>query len=168
MNLLIVGGGGREHALAWKLSRSPGVGKIYCAPGNAGTARLGENVPLAITDADGLLALAREKRIDLTVIGPDDALAAGLADRFQAEGRRVFGPTRAAARLEWSKIFTKEFLQRHGIPTAAAGRFEHSADARRSARNAITRSSSRPTGWPPARGSSSRKRPPRRTPPSTP
>ncbi len=130
INVLIVGGGGREHALAWKLSRSPGVGKIFCAPGNAGTARLGENVPLAITDADGLLACAREKRIDLTVIGPDDALAAGVADRFQAEGRRVFGPTRAAARLEWSKIFTKEFLQRHGIPTAAAGRFERSADAR--------------------------------------
>lgn len=131
MNLLIVGGGGREHALAWKLSRSPLVRKIYCAPGNAGTARLGENVPLAITNASGLLDFAREKRIDLTVIGPDDALAAGLADRFQAAGRRVFGPTREAARLEWSKIFTKEFLLRHGIPTAAAGRFERSADAHR-------------------------------------
>ena len=129
MNLLIVGGGGREHALAWKLSRSPAVKKIYCAPGNAGTARVGENVPLGITDVDALLAFAREKRIDLTVVGPDDALAAGLADRFQAEGRRIFGPTRAAARLEWSKIYTKEFLQRHGIPTAAAGRFERSADA---------------------------------------
>ena len=131
MKLLIIGGGGREHALAWKLSRSPLVRKIYCAPGNAGTARLGENVPLAITNASGLLAFAREKRIDLTVIGPDDALAAGLADRFQADGRRVFGPTREAARLEWSKIFTKEFLLRHGIPTAAAGRFERSADALR-------------------------------------
>ena len=131
MKLLIIGGGGREHALAWKLSRSPLVRKIYCAPGNAGTARLGENVPLAITNAAGLLAFAREKRIDLTIIGPDDALAAGLTDRFQADGRRVFGPTREAARLEWSKIFTKEFLLRHGIPTAAAGRFGRSADALR-------------------------------------
>ena len=125
MNVLIIGGGGREHTLAWKLSRSPGVRKIVCAPGNAGTARLGENVPLKITDIDGLLRLARERAIDLTVVGPDDALAAGVVDRFRAEGRRIFGPTRAAARLEWSKIFTKEFLLRHGIPTAAAGRFEH-------------------------------------------
>jgi phosphoribosylamine--glycine ligase len=130
MNLLIIGGGGREHALAWKLSRSPKVGKIFCAPGNAGTARLGcENVPLAITDADGLLALAQSRHIDLTVVGPDDALAAGIVDRFQAAGLRIFGPTREAARLEWSKIFTKDFLQRHRIPTAAAGRFERSADA---------------------------------------
>jgi phosphoribosylamine--glycine ligase len=129
MNLLIIGGGGREHALAWKLSRSPGVEKIYCAPGNAGTAQLGENVPLAITDADGLLAFAQKNDIGLTVVGPDDALAAGIVDRFQATGLRIFGPTREAAKLEWSKIFTKEFLQRHGIPTAAAGQFERSADA---------------------------------------
>ena len=129
MNVLIVGGGGREHALAWKLSHSPGVGKIYCAPGNAGTAQLGENIPLAITDVEGLLAFVAVKRVGLTVVGPDDALAAGLVDRFQQDGRRVFGPTREAARLEWSKIFTKEFLGRHGVPTAAAGRFERSADA---------------------------------------
>ena len=129
MNLLIIGGGGREHALAWKLSRSPRVRKIYCAPGNAGTARLGENVPLKITDIDALLAFAQERLIDLTVVGPDDALAAGVVDRFQAAGRRIFGPTRAAARLEWSKIFTKDLLGRHGIPTAAAGCFERSEDA---------------------------------------
>lgn len=136
MNLLIIGGGGREHALAWKLSRSPAVKQIYCAPGNAGTARLGENVPLGITDVDALLAFARAKRIDLTVVGPDDALAAGLTDRFQADGRRVFGPTRAAARLEWSKIYTKAFLLRHGIPTAWAGHYEHSAEARRACERA--------------------------------
>ena len=130
MNLLIIGGGGREHALAWKLSRSPAVKKIYCAPGNAGTARLGENVPLKITDLDGLLAFARDRRVDLTVVGPDDALAAGVVDRFQAAGLRIFGPTRAAARLEWSKIYTKEFLTRHGIPTAWSGHFARSADAR--------------------------------------
>ena len=129
MNLLIIGGGGREHALAWKLSQSPRVRKIYCAPGNAGTAQLGENVPLSITDVEGLLRFAQNHLIDLTVVGPDDALAAGIADRFQAEGLRIFGPTRDAAKLEWSKIFTKEFLGRHGIPTAAAGRFDKSADA---------------------------------------
>lgn len=131
MKLLIIGGGGREHALAWKLSQSPRVTSISCAPGNAGTAALGENVPLAITDLDGLRSLAQRRGIDLTVVGPDDALAAGIVDHFQAAGLRIFGPTRAAARLEWSKIFTKDFLLRHGIPTAAAGRFERSADARR-------------------------------------
>ncbi len=129
MNLLIIGGGGREHALAWKLSQSPRVRQIYCAPGNAGTALLGENVPLAITDVDGLLKFAQDRFIDLTVVGPDDALAAGIVDRFQAAGLRIFGPTRDAAKLEWSKIFTKEFLLRHGIPTAAAGRFETSLAA---------------------------------------
>ena len=129
MNVLIIGGGGREHALAWKLSQSPRVTKIFCAPGNAGTARLGENVPLAITDGAGLLAFAEAHDIGLTVVGPDDALAGGIVDRFQAAGRRIFGPTRAAARLEWSKIYTKEFLQRHGIPTAASGSFEDSAAA---------------------------------------
>ena len=129
MNVLIIGGGGREHALAWKLSRSPDVKKIFCAPGNAGTVRLGENIPLKITDVDGLLRFARERAVDLTVVGPDDALAAGVVDRFQADGRRIFGPTRAAAQLEWSKIFTKEFLLRHGIPTAAAGRFERAEEA---------------------------------------
>lgn len=131
MILLIIGGGGREHALAWKLSRSPDVKKIFCAPGNAGTAQLGENVPLAITNGDGLLAFAQKNDVDLTVVGPDDALAAGIVDRFQAAGLRVFGPTREGAKLEWSKIFTKEFLGRHGIPTAVAGSFERSADAHR-------------------------------------
>ncbi len=129
MNVLIIGGGGREHALAWKLSRSPDVKQIFCAPGNAGTARLGENVPLKITDVDGLLRFARERSVDLTVVGPDDALAVGVVDRFQADGRRIFGPTRAAARLESSKIFSKEFMQRHGLPTAAAGRFERADEA---------------------------------------
>ena len=131
MNLLIIGGGGREHALAWKLSQSPRVKKIFCAPGNAGTARLGENVPLAITDVDGLLRFAQAQAVGLTVVGPDDALAAGVVDRFQAAGLRIFGPTREAAKLEWSKIFTKDFLVRHGIPTAAAGDFDVSEEAHR-------------------------------------
>ena len=129
MNLLIIGGGGREHALAWKLAQSPRVTRIYCAPGNAGTALLGENVPIASTDVEGLRRFAQEHLVGLTVVGPDDALAAGIVDHFQAAGLRIFGPTRDAAKLEWSKIFTKEFLGRHGIPTATAGRFERSADA---------------------------------------
>lgn len=132
MNILIVGGGGREHALAWKLSQSRRVERLFCAPGNAGTLGLGAtNLPLAITDVPGLLAAAREHDIDFTVIGPDDALAAGVADAFEADDRRVFGPTRAAARLESSKIFTKELLARHRIPTAAAGVFSTAATARK-------------------------------------
>src|SRR6267154_2295369 len=103
MNVLILGSGGREHALAWKLARSPRVMKIFCAPGNAGTAALGENLPIPITDHDGLLAAARSHQIDLTVVGPDDALAAGIVDLFTAAGLRIFGPSKAAAQLEWSK-----------------------------------------------------------------
>ncbi len=131
MNILIIGSGGREHALAWKLAQSPRVTQIFCAPGNAGTALLGaRNLPgLKITDRDGLLAAAREHRIDFTVVGPDDALAAGVVDAFEAAGLRIFGPTQSAARLESSKIFTKDFLARHGIPTAAAGAFESSLEA---------------------------------------
>ncbi len=131
MKVLIIGGGGREHSLAWKLSLSPRVEKVYCAPGNAGTALLGENVPLGITDTEGLLKFARAEGIGLTVVGPDDALAVGIVDRFQAAGQRIFGPTRAAAQLEWSKAFTKDFLARHGIPTAASGSFEDVAEALR-------------------------------------
>ncbi len=132
MNLLIIGGGGREHALAWKLAQSPRVERLFCAPGNAGTLALGAtNLPLAITDAAGLLGAARAHGVDFTVVGPDDALAAGVADAFGAAGQPVFGPTRAAARLESSKIFTKEFLSRHGIPTAAAGVFGDAAAAQR-------------------------------------
>ncbi|MBV9658001.1 MAG: phosphoribosylamine--glycine ligase [Verrucomicrobia bacterium] len=131
MNLLVIGGGGREHALAWKLAQSPRVSQIFCAPGNAGTARLGaRNLQgLKITDVAGLLAAAREHRIEFTVVGPDDALAAGVVDAFLAAGLPIFGPTQAAAQLESSKIFTKEFFGRHKIPTAAAGSFARSLDA---------------------------------------
>ncbi len=124
MNVLVLGSGGREHALAWKLARSPRVRKIFCAPGNAGTAALGENLPIPVTDHDALVAAARQHRIDLTVVGPDDALAAGIVDRFEASGLRVFGPSKAAAQLEWSKAFAKDFMQRHGIPTAASRQFD--------------------------------------------
>ncbi|MEP6821299.1 MAG: phosphoribosylamine--glycine ligase [Chthoniobacterales bacterium] len=129
MKILVVGSGGREHALAWKLRQSPEVEQVYCAPGNAGTAQLGENVPIPTNDLSGLLKFATENRIGLTVIGPDDALAAGMADLFIKAGLRVFGPTKAAARLESSKIFAKEMMRRFHIPTAMAGSFEESAKA---------------------------------------
>jgi len=125
--ILIIGSGGREHALAWKLSQSPRVGRIFCAPGNAGTALLGENV--AISDILALVDFARREQIDLTVVGPDDALAAGVVDAFQQAGLRIFGPTAAAARLESSKAFAKDFMRRHGIPTAEAREFTDSAEA---------------------------------------
>ncbi len=130
MKILIVGSGGREHALAWKISQSPRVSQIFCVPGNAGTARLGENVPIAVTDNAALVEFARGHAIDLAVIGPDDSLAGGVVDAFHAAGLRAFGPTAAAARLESSKAFAKDFMRRHGIPTAAYGEFDDSAAAR--------------------------------------
>ena len=129
MKILVIGGGGREHALAWKLKQSPRVREIICAPGNAGTAAIARNVPLKITDTQALLKFARDEKIDLTVVGPDDALAAGVADVFQQAGLRIFGPTKAGARFEWSKIFAKDFMKRHGIPTAAFGHFSKSEEA---------------------------------------
>ena len=131
MKILVIGGGGREHALAWKLNQSPHVERIFCAPGNAGTAEIGENVAISASDLAALVRFARENRIDLAVVGPDDSLAAGIADLFGAEGLRIFGPTKAAARLESSKIFAKELMREQGIPTARAGTFERSEDALR-------------------------------------
>ena len=129
LKILVIGGGGREHALAWKLSQSPRVKQIFCAPGNAGTAQLGENVPISPNDLPALARFAKDNRIDLTVIGPDDALAAGMADLFESEGLRVFGPTKAAARLESSKIFAKELMRKYHVPTALAGSFARSEEA---------------------------------------
>ena len=126
MKILVVGGGGREHALVWKLGQSPRVERIFCAPGNAGTELVGENVPVAPNDIAGLAAFARQNAIDLTVIGPDDPLAGGVVDFFHAAGLRIFGPTKSAARLEFSKIFAKEMMRRFKIPTAPAGSFERS------------------------------------------
>jgi phosphoribosylamine---glycine ligase len=120
MKVLLIGSGGREHALAWKLAQSPRVSEVIVAPGNAGTAREAKcrNVAVGATDIDGLLALAEREGIALTVVGPEAPLVAGVVDRFRAAGRRIFGPTAAAAQLEGSKAFAKEFLARHGIPTA--------------------------------------------------
>jgi len=123
--VLIVGGGGREHALAWKCAESPRVAEVLVAPGNAGTARESKvrNVAVAAEDVEGLVALAKAERIDLTIIGPEAPLVLGVVDAFEAAGLRCFGPRQAPAQLEGSKAFTKEFLRRHGIPTAAYATF---------------------------------------------
>jgi len=129
MKILVIGSGGREHALLWKLSQSPRVTSLLCAPGNAGTATIATNHPVAATDLSALVALAKAEKVDLTIVGPDDPLAAGVVDLFHAEGLRVFGPVAAAARLEASKSFAKEFMVRHGIPTAGSATFSDSAAA---------------------------------------
>jgi len=120
MKILVIGSGGREHALAWKLARSPRVDEVIVAPGNAGTAREPRmrNADVFATDVDGLLNLAQDEHVDFTVVGPEAPLVAGVVDKFRAAGLRVFGPTAAAAQLEGSKSFTKDFLARHRIPTA--------------------------------------------------
>ena len=131
MNILLVGSGGREHALAWKIAQSPLLTRLVAAPGNPGIARLCEVRPeLKADDAEGLAALAREIKADLVVVGPEVALAAGLADRLAAAGIPCFGPTAKAAQLETSKAFSKDLLQRHGIPTAGYGVHETVADAK--------------------------------------
>jgi phosphoribosylamine--glycine ligase len=125
MNVLIVGGGGREHALAWAAAKSAEVERVFVAPGNAGTATEAkcENVAIAAGDLDGLLGFAREQGVGLTIVGPEDPLVMGIVDRFRAAGLNCFGPSAAAARLEGSKGFAKDFMARHGIPTAAYGVF---------------------------------------------
>jgi phosphoribosylamine--glycine ligase len=125
MKVLIIGSGGREHALAWKVAQSPRVSEVHVAPGNAGTELEPRvyNVAVAADDVDGLLLHAREAQIDLTIVGPEGPLVLGVVDAFRAAGLRCFGPSRDAAQLEGSKAFTKAFLERHGIPTAAYGAF---------------------------------------------
>jgi phosphoribosylamine--glycine ligase len=116
--ILIIGSGGREHALAWKLKQSPRVGKIYIAPGNAGTAQLGENVDIKATDVTALVKFADEHKIYFTIVGPDDALALGIVDEFQKRGLKIWGPNKLAAQIEASKAFAKELMQKNNIPTA--------------------------------------------------
>jgi len=118
MRVMIVGGGGREHALAWKVGQSPLVKTLFCVPGNAGTAAIAENLPGDVMDVSSIVGLAKEHHIDLTVVGPEAPLAGGLADSFLAEGLAVFGPTKNAAAIETSKVFSKQFMVTHGIPTA--------------------------------------------------
>ncbi len=123
MRVLVVGGGGREHALCWALKRDTPDATLFAAPGNPGTAQLGTNLPIAATAADDLVAAAREHRIDVAVIGPEAPLAAGLADRLRAAGHAAFGPSAAAARIESSKAFAKDLMRRAGVPTAASRTF---------------------------------------------
>jgi phosphoribosylamine--glycine ligase len=131
MKILVVGSGGREHALVWKLRQSPLVTQVWCAPGNAGTGLDAENVPIPADDVPRLLRFARDRGVDLTVVGPEAPLVAGLADEFRRQGLVVFGPSAAAARLEGSKVFTKKLLRRASIPTADFAVFTRYADAER-------------------------------------
>src|SRR5437867_4418786 len=138
MKILLIGSGGREHALAWKLAQSPQVTQMWCAPGNAGIAdeRLAKNlaavecVDLCADDLPGLLAFAQEKKPTLTVVGPDNPLALGIVDLFQKSGLRIWGPNRKAAQFESSKVFSQSFMERHGIPTARARSFSDARSAR--------------------------------------
>src|SRR5262249_45202771 len=130
MKVLLVGKGGRGHALAWKLRQSPRVQDIFCAPGNAGTAEEGINVPIEAGDIDGLVRFAKKDAIDLTVIGPEEPLAQGIVDAFQTEGLKVFGPTKAAARIEASKVFAKKLMWDANVPTAEFRVFDHPEPAR--------------------------------------
>lgn len=129
MNVLVIGGGGREHALVWKIAQSPLVTKLYCAPGNPGTAALAENLPIGVDQLDKLLAFAYENKIDLTVVGPEQPLSLGITDLFESHGLKVFGPSQKAAFIEGSKAFSKDLMQKYNVPTAAYGVFTDQAEA---------------------------------------
>lgn len=131
MKILVIGSGGREHSLVWKINQSKKVEKIYCAPGNAGIAELAECVDISVTDVEGLLSFAVEQGIDLTVVGPEASLVEGVVDQFEEKGLRIFGPSQDAAILEGSKVFTKEFLEKYQIPTAPFKVFQDAGDAKK-------------------------------------
>ena len=157
MKILVIGSGGREHALVWKLAQSPHAEKIFCAPGNAGIAqeRLAKNsspvecVNIAADDLPKLLAFAQEKKIELTVVGPDNPLALGIVDLFQKNGLRIWGPNQKAAQFESSKVFSQNFMEKYGIPTARAGTFSDATAAKNFAavRWQMRRESRRPRAW---------------------
>ena len=130
MKILVIGSGGREHALVWKLAQSPLVEKLYCAPGNPGIAQLAAGVDIAVTNVAALRHFAKEQQIDLTVVGPEAPLVAGIVDDFEAEGLRIFGPSKQAAMIEGSKAFAKELMRKYRIPTAAAEIFTNAQEAR--------------------------------------
>ncbi len=130
MRVLVIGGGGREHALVWKLAASPRVEKIYCAPGNPGIGALAECIDIDVKDNTALVTFAWENKIDLTVVGPEAPLANGVVDVFAAHGLKIFGPSQAAARIEGSKAFAKDLMKRYGIPTAGYGVFTDADDAK--------------------------------------
>jgi len=129
LKVLVIGGGGREHALCWALRSSPQVEKVYCAPGNAGIAEIARQLDIKPTDSKRLIEFARREQIDLTVVGPEDPIVGGVVDAFRRERLRIFGPTAAAARLEGSKSFAKEFMRRHHIPTSPFSVFENADEA---------------------------------------
>lgn len=129
MKILVIGGGGREHALVWKIAQSPKVEKIYCAPGNAGIAGLAECVDIKVEDLDGLAEFAKANQIDLTVVGPEVPLTMGVVDRFEKDNLRIFGPAKNAAIIEGSKEFSKDIMVKYGVPTAAYGSFTDAASA---------------------------------------
>ncbi len=129
MNILVIGSGGREHALCWKIKQSPKVKKLYCAPGNGGIAQLAECVNISVEDIDALLKFALEKKIDLTVVGPEVSLVKGIVDVFVHKGLKIFGPSQAAAQLEGSKVYSKEFMHRRNIPTAVYKIFSDAVEA---------------------------------------
>jgi phosphoribosylamine--glycine ligase len=129
MKILVIGGGGREHAICWKLAQSKDVHKVYCAPGNAGTSAVAENVDIAVNDIAGLVQFAQHQQIDLTVVGPEKPLILGVVDAFEAAGLRIFGPTAENAQLEGSKVFSKQLMKQAGVPTAPFEVFETAADA---------------------------------------
>ena len=131
MKILVIGGGGREHALVWKISQSPLVDKLYCAPGNPGTAGLAENVALRVDQLDELLEFAKVNSIDLTVVGPEQPLSLGIVDLFEANGLKIFGPSKDAAFIEGSKAFSKDLMHKYNVPTAAYGVFTDLAEAER-------------------------------------
>ncbi|HEY5638965.1 MAG TPA: phosphoribosylamine--glycine ligase [Dehalococcoidia bacterium] len=130
MRVLVVGSGAREHTIAWKLRQSPRLTDLFVAPGNAGTGAIGANLDIKAADIEGIAAAAKEHRIDLVVVGPEDPLSRGLVDRLAAEGIAAFGPTKAAAQIESSKAFSKGLMARYGIPTAASATFDNRAEAR--------------------------------------
>ena len=130
MRVLLIGGGGREHSLAWKLAQSKEAKKLYIAPGNPGTARYGENVSIKADDVKGLVDFAKEKKIELVIVGPEDPLAAGAVDAFEAAGIKAFGPSGAAAQLEADKAFSKLLMRSCSISTAEGRIFERFADAK--------------------------------------
>ncbi len=163
MKLLVVGSGGREHALAWRLAQSPRVQLVFVAPGNGGTALEPGVQNVQITDLEELAKFVEREGVAFTVVGPEAPLAAGIVDLFRERGLRIFGPTRAAAQLESSKDFAKAFMKRHGIPTAEYETFTDAAAAHAYVERRARRSSSRPTDWPLARAWSWPARRPRRT-----
>ncbi|MCA9437589.1 MAG: phosphoribosylamine--glycine ligase, partial [Candidatus Omnitrophica bacterium] len=130
MKVLVIGSGGREHALVWKLAQSPKVTQVFAAPGNPGTAEIGTNVSISVDDLEGLAKFASENGIDLTVVGPEAPLVAGIVDLFRQRGLPIFGPEKAAAQLEGSKDFAKQFMREFGIPTARSMTFDNLEDAK--------------------------------------